>query len=193
MIKQTGRFLALLMVLLVTAPLSAEIYRVVDKDGNVIYTDQPPDDGSEPMDLPELSVIQSDTPEAAADEDGTLQKEESAEPKAAELRKMYGDFRILQPQDEETFWGTANQVTVSWGGTAPLQPGMTVRLIVDGSPVDVTGKDSVSLRLDRGEHVVRVELFSGGKRPFLTTQPVTFYVKQASIGQIGGPEIADGL
>jgi len=28
---------------------SADIYKVVDKDGNVTFTDQPPGDGSQPM------------------------------------------------------------------------------------------------------------------------------------------------
>jgi len=192
MFRQTLKLLALSVVLLLAAPLSAEIYRVVDKDGNVIYTDQPPGDGSEPLQLPELSVIRGDAPEAQVAESPTLKQEANAELKALDLRKMYSDFRITQPQDEETFWGTANQVVVSWTSVTPLQPGMTVQLLVDGSPVDVTGQESASLKLDRGTHEVRIELFSGGKRPFLTTNPVTFFVKQASIGADRVPGVSDG-
>ena len=44
---------------------SSEIYRVVDKDGNVVYTDQPPGDGSEPVDLPPLSVVETVKPATA--------------------------------------------------------------------------------------------------------------------------------
>ena len=40
---------------------SGEIYKVVDKDGNVTFTDQSPGDGSQPMNLPELSVIETDS------------------------------------------------------------------------------------------------------------------------------------
>ena len=40
----------------------AEVYKTVDKDGNVIYTDQPPDPQSKPMDLPGLSVIAPQLP-----------------------------------------------------------------------------------------------------------------------------------
>lgn len=173
----------LTMLVLATTSLPApaetgKIYRVVDEDGNVTYTDQAPEDGAEPMDLPELSIIQMETPEVKAPraEGG------EGEPGPRELRRMYRDFGIRTPQDEETFWGTANQVTVSWGSEQPLMEGMTVRLYVDGEPRDVTGSSSTTLTLDRGTHTVRVDLFRGGNRPIVSSSTVTFFVKQASVG-----------
>ena len=180
MIKKSGRSITILVIsLLLTTPLPAEIYRVVDKDGNVTYTDQPPANGAEAMDLPELSVIQA--------ESAGKPKEASPAPEAAEaifraLQETYSDFRILQPQNEETFWGTANSVVVSWGSEAPLQAGMTVKLYVDGSPRDVTGLASTSLQLERGTHQVHAELYADGDQPVMITPTVTFFVKQASIG-----------
>jgi len=177
-------------LLLMNAGVSADIYRVVDENGNVTYTDQPPQDGAKPMDLPELSVIQTEQPPepppAARDE------ENSGALSSRELRKLYRDFAITQPQNEETFWGTANTVVVGWGGSAPVQPGMTVSLYVDGVAQDVTGTNSISLTLDRGTHTVRVELFNGGKRPLVSSPTVTFFVKQASIGLRSKPAIPIG-
>ena len=39
-----------------------QIYKVVDEDGNVTFTDQKPSSNAEPVDLPPLSVIKTDTP-----------------------------------------------------------------------------------------------------------------------------------
>ena len=126
------------LLLLVLTPLAglAEIYRVVDEDGNVTYTDQPPGDGSQPLDLPELSVIETEKPAQPVEPPAAEQEDEAKT--LRELRKMYRDFKVIQPLAEETFWGTANSVTVSWGGSAPLQEGVTAVLYVDGVPQDLS-------------------------------------------------------
>jgi hypothetical protein len=163
---------------------AAEIYKVVDKDGNVVYTDQPPADGSLPMDLPELSVIETDQQSlvAPAAGDATAAAKEASGPSPRELSRMYGDFSITQPQNEETFWGTANTVVVSWGSSIPPAPDMSVRLFVDGQPQAAPSMGSVSLFLDRGEHKVYAELLDARNRRIVVTDTVTFFVNQASVG-----------
>jgi hypothetical protein len=170
-----------LMPLFVLLPLAVfaegEIYKVVDEDGNVIYTDQRPSSAAQPMDLPELSVIQTEPPPATA----PATEEDANRPLTPqELRRQLSDFRILQPQPEETFWGTGNEVTVSWGSDAEVPPGLTARLYVDGDAQAVAAVGSMTLTLDRGEHSVYVELLDERKRRVLTTSTVRFFVKQGS-------------
>jgi hypothetical protein len=179
-----GLIRTLLPLMTLMVPLAAlpegEIYKVVDKDGNVIYTDQRPSSDAQPMDLPELSVIQTDVPPPAPA--AAAAAEEQAEPPTArELRKLYADFRITQPQQEETFWGTENTVVVAWGSAQPIPPELSVKLYVDGAAQDVAGNGSVSLTLDRGEHTVYAELLDARKRPLVTTETITFFVKQHSV------------
>ena len=165
-------------LLLAGAAWSADIYKVVDKDGNVTFTDQPPGDGSQPMALPELSVIETEVPadQAPVAED----TQEASAPTLRELRRTYRDFSITQPANEETFWGTANAVVVSWGSQVPPAPGMRVQLIVNGEPRDVAGTGSISLTLDRGEHQVYAELRSAQNQRIVATETVTFFVQQHS-------------
>ncbi len=191
MSNPTGtRILALLFLILMTSVAwSQEVYKVVDEDGNVTYTDQPPGDGAKPMVLPELSIIGT----APADNAGSSSvDEETGKLSLGEIRRLYKDFGIIKPQDEETFWGTANEIVVSWGSTEPLQDGMTAKLIVDGDERDVEGSGSTSLTLDRGVHTLRVELFYGGRRPVITSSTVTFFVKQAALGFIDTPSYPVG-
>ena len=58
------KLLALTVVMTLQCTISVaqnvNIYKIVDEDGNVTFTDQVPSDGTAPMALPELSVIKSD-------------------------------------------------------------------------------------------------------------------------------------
>jgi hypothetical protein len=108
-------------------------------------------------------------------------EQEPQAPTPRELRRQFADFRITQPAQEETFWGTANTVVVAWGGSEPPLPDMSARLYVDGTPQDVSAYGNLSLTLDRGEHTVYAELLDARKRAIVTTDRVTFFVHQASV------------
>ena len=178
-IRAIAAVLALLLPLAATA--EGEIYRVVDKDGNVTFTDQRPSDAAQPMDLPPLSVIESAIEEPASEPQTPLSAEGGPqEPSPQELRRQFGDFRITQPAQEETFWGTDNTVVVAWGSSQPPLPGMAARLYVDGTPQDVAAAGNVSLTLDRGEHQVYAELLGPNGRRIATSETVTFFVHQYS-------------
>jgi Domain of unknown function (DUF4124) len=179
----TRALAGMLMVAISFAAHSAgEIYKVVDEDGNVTYTDERPKDGTPPMDLPPLSVIETDI-QVPAPADETVQAAEQAKPPTMrDLQRQFGDFRITQPQQEETFWGTANTVVVAWGTAQAVPPELSARMFVDGAPRSVPPNGSLSLTLDRGEHQVYVELLDARGRRIITTETVVFFVKQASVG-----------
>jgi len=177
-----GMISALITLAFFLLPLAAfsqgEIYKIVDENGNVTFTDQRPATGAEPMDLPPLSIIETDvqvpdTPAAAVDQ-------EPKPPTSKELRKQFRDFSITQPQPEQTFWGTANTVVVSWGSSEAIPPEMSVMLYVDGAGQKAPVAGGVSLTLERGEHQVRAELRDERGRRIVTTETVTFFVKQHS-------------
>ena len=162
----------------------AEVYKVVDAEGNVTYTDQAPADGAAPMELPELSIIDTDYQDKAPEPDAGADSADAAAPAELtprELRKMYRDFHITRRLPEETFWGTANTVVISWGSSAAFQPGMQVRVIVDGT-AQAGGEDGMlALTLDRGEHTVSADLLDGRGRKVMSTEKVTFFIKQHTV------------
>jgi hypothetical protein len=170
-ISLTGIFL-----LSVSTAWAAEIWKVVDEDGNVTYTDQPPKDGAAPMDLPELSVIETDIREQVK----PVAEEGVKAPTSSELRKLYRDFQITRPLPEETFWGTANSVVVTWSSKTAITPDLNVRVFVNGKAQAAPATGGVSLTLDRGEHRVFAELRDARNRRIIKTNTVTFFVKQHS-------------
>ena len=172
-----------LMLVVSAAPALAEVYKVVDENGNVTYTDQVPEEGATPMTLPDISVVDTDYPEDSFSEaSATGESEASAEGKTPrELRSTFRDFRIISPGQEETITGTGNEVVISWGASAALEPGMSVAVFVDGESHAPGPGGNLSVTLDRGEHQVYAILQDERGRRIVTTPTVTFYVHQASV------------
>lgn len=179
-------FVPLALTWLFPTGATAQIYKQVDDKGNVTYTDQAPLDGSAPIVLPELSVIEMDslpepsTDSAAVAAESAAGDTAASEPTPRELRRMYRDFRITRPVQEETFWGTENMVVVSWGSSTPLRNNMRVNLFVDGQQQPNPGNEMVALTLDRGEHQVYAELLDSRGRSVVASPVITFFVKQYS-------------
>ena len=161
------------------SPLTAEVYKTVDKDGNVTYTDTPPPDGSQPIDLPPISVI-----EAPVYETGSKQTDEGEEKELSlrELRKNYKDFAIVAPQQEESVWHPETPITVTWNTKFNLQEGMMMTLFVDGVQQESTTVRSIPVSdLERGEHTLRAELRDAKNRKVASADPITFFVKKPNL------------
>jgi hypothetical protein len=170
--------------------LATNIYKVVDENGNVTFTDRQPEPGAKPLDLRELSVIPrpeyaprpaSPQPAPSATESTPAPVEEQQGPTLAELRSRFRDFRLVSPAEEQTFTGTANIASIAWDTGTPLLPGMTVRAYVDDQPLAPTTSDViVTERLDRGTHTARADLLSPQGEVIASAGPVTFFMFQAS-------------
>jgi hypothetical protein len=185
--------LILITILLTFAagPLMAQVYKTVDENGNVTYTDQPPADGSGPIELRPISVIEAPTYEKApkADEENATD-EESNEISLRDLRRTYNDFSIIAPQSEESIWNPEVFISVAWRVGNQLQPGMTVTVSVDGKQYAKTTEQVVQVDLrDRGEHKVTAELKDSSNRLVATAEPVVFYIMQPGLGGLGGTRI----
>jgi len=165
------------------SPLSAQVYKIVDEDGNVTYTDQVPKDGSKPVELRPISVIEAPTYEKAPPA-----AKESAEGEDGKgmslryLRKSYKDFAIVAPQPEETIWQPGAPITVAWNVAYRLQEGMQVTVFVDGKKQLTTSEQIIPISgLERGEHTVTAELNDAENRKIASAEPVTFFVRLPSV------------
>jgi len=175
--------MAFAFTMVAAAPLAAQVYKVVDKDGNVTYTDQPPADGSGPIELKPISVIEAPTyqtaPAAGAAEDAA---EGDKEMSLSYLRKNYKDFAIGSPQPEESVWRPDGPIPVAWNTKYALQDGMQVTIFVDGKQHSTTTQQMVAMaNLDRGEHTLTAELRDAKNRVIAQAAPVTFFVRQPGL------------
>lgn len=169
-------------LLLLGTAAQAQVYKTVDKDGNVVYTDKPPTPGAEPMNLPALSVVP--VPESQARASRASKRHTDEEGNVTDfnaLRRGYRDFRIVQPLPEQSFNGTNNIATIAWETEYALQQGMSVIISINGQAMEPTTQQVIaSERLDRGEHQVSATLVDARNRTVATAEPVTFFVRQWS-------------
>lgn len=174
--------MALLMAMAISA-VSAEVYKVVDEDGNVSYTDQPPGDGSQPIKLKPISVIETPTYQQPDKADTSVAEGEEDKPASIRyLRKNFADFAIVAPLQDETIWNPEAPITVAWNTRYQLQDGMQVTIYVDGQKHSTTTEQIVAIPdLDRGEHTIEAQLIDSGNRRVATAEPVVFFIRQPGL------------
>ena len=176
-----GFFLALVAfaVMLASDAVFAQVYKVVDKDGNVSYTDRPPPDGSAPIKLAPISIIEAPTYEQPAKADAqAADGAEGKEVSLRDLRKQYKNFAIVAPQQEESVWHPESAMSVAWNAGYQLQEGMQVTIYIDGKQHSKGSQSIVAVAdLDRGEHKIEAKLTDARNRTIATAEPVTFFIR----------------
>jgi len=172
--------LTVLFLSLAAAPLMAQVYKIVDKEGNVTYTDQPPGDGSKPIKLAPISVIETPVYETKAKP--AAEGEDGKPLSLRTLRRMYRDFAIVAPQSEESVWHPDAPVTVAWNTGAPLQEGMKVSVSVDGKLQASTTDRIIPVdNLERGEHSVTATLTNERNQTVASAEPIIFFVRRPGL------------
>ena len=162
--------LALSLSFVASLAWAQPIYKVVDEDGNVTYTDQNPADGAEPMELPELNVldgreVESQMPAGSSD--------------ASEVEPL--KLSIVSPQDEENIRGTGNSLSVTLESNIDLPASALIVVYLDGEAQEPTQSMSYSFDfIPRGQHTLRAELQTRSGRVLAESEPVTFFMRQAS-------------
>ena len=150
----------------------AVLYKGVDAEGNVVYSDQPFVD-AERYTPPPISVM--DAPRAVSD------KKEKAEEKPVKFE--YTKFNIASPANNETLRDEAF-VNV----TLELKPGLnaeedhSIWLTMDGK-ILVKNSKSLNLQLDnieRGAHQIQALIKDSSGKRVLRTQTVIFHMHRST-------------
>ena len=144
------RCAALACSILCTAPpgMAEEIYRTVDKEGRVIYSDRPAD-GARPVQIGPTNTM-ADVPPAAP-RPGT---------KAApvEVARPYTQILITEPADGSTVPAPVGTFTVHFRIEPQRRPEDAVQLLLDGQPAGTNTADGVLVSAERGEHRLQIQV-----------------------------------
>ena len=181
----------LLLLALVCGHAGAQVYKTVDEDGNVVYTDRAPRDDSEPMRLPPLSIVEAPTYEELAQPVTDKEVAEGKELSLRQLRGRYKGFAIVSPENERSLWNPQGMITMAWQAPHPLQEGMQVRASMDGEQIGLTTDRVIPItKLERGQHVLEAVLVDARNRTIATAEPVTIFIRQPTIYTNRGPQPA---
>lgn len=160
--------------------MAASVYRHVDAEGNVVYSDEP-GTGTR-VDLKPITVVDPTEVEPRADSRQSITPETPA--------VEYERFVITRPENQQTLpTGQAGNVQVRLAIEPALQRGDRVQLRVDGKVSQSPMHTSVFVltQLPRGEHQLQADLVDAQGQVRLSTPPVTLYVQRASINLPANP------
>ncbi len=182
-----GALMALSLVPLTAS--AATVYRHVDAQGNVSYSDRP--ERGEAVTLSPLTVVPAapKTPSPAA----RTNTPEASAPSAAPPFLPYSTFRIASPTNEQTLpTGYAGNVQVELSVAPALRDDHRIRLLVDGRISQSALHSDVFMlsNLERGEHQISAELLDADGRVRHRSEPVTLFVQRASVNLPGNPNNA---
>ncbi len=162
--------LFLLVLCFIPLIAGAAIYRSVDKDGNVVFSDQP-QPGAKQLKLPPIPTFKAPVPDQSVD--GA---------KKAPAKAAYAHFSIAQPADNATIRSNTGTVQVHLSLKPNLHPGDHIALKVDGQPQggDITTTQVTFQNLNRGTHTVQAQVVNAQGDVVISTAVVTFYLHRAS-------------
>ncbi len=172
--------LAGLAVSLVAA--SQDIYRWVDKDGVVHFSDQP---GADNAVL--IQTIEPNTMDAAESSSSDSTGGDEDEPREPEVAP-YESLSIVSPTPDQVFFGGDAVVTASAELDGTLRPDHSVVFFLNGNRQEATGLSMDFSNLERGSYFLRASILDQTGRPVLSSQQISFHVRQPSINSPQSPQ-----
>jgi Domain of unknown function (DUF4124) len=176
------QFLTAIVCLMLTSGGSvlAAVYKTIDAQGNVVYTDEP-QGNAKPVDLPPLSTIPPpsnlrQTPASKSPDDDVT---------------SYEQVSIITPTNDETMRDNTGNVAVSVAVKPALDKsaGHRIQFFLDGQ---TEGEPKISDRtvfqgLDRGAHTVEAAVVDGSGKELLRSPATRFYLHRQSVNFPRGP------
>jgi len=163
---------SLLVTLLFSFVADAGLYKGLDDEGNITYSDKPFQD-SEKFTPPPLSIV--DAPRVK-------EKEEATEEKPAKFK--YTSFNIIAPKNNDTIWNEpALTVKFQLKPELNIAENHTVWLLMDGKPL-VKNSQSMSLqigRADRGAHKLQGQVRNKEGKIVVRTRTIIVHIKNTVV------------
>ena len=166
--------LILILLALFTCQAHAAIYKSVNADGDVVYSDTQTQ-GAEKVQMPALPTYTPPPVPASS----------VAPPKAPEKEAFYKSFVIVSPANEETIRNNLGVVNIEAKLTPALQTRLKhrVQFYLNGEPYGTpVGKTSLTIsNLDRGDYKLSAAVLDAEGNTQIATGDVILYMKRHSI------------
>ena len=175
------RVFILLLGLLVAVGALAEVFRWVDEEGVIHFSDRP-HEGAEIVTLLEAQTFSA--PAAPS-------RRKKAEPETdSDEFVEYKGLRIISPGQDEVLWNTGGTVNVQVDPEPQLQAGHSVQLFLDGQMVNALAGGQRNFQLTevfRGTHSLRAEIHDANGTGLFQSTAITFTVQQTSVQNPNNP------
>ena len=166
--------LAICLALACGAVQAQKIFRVVQPDGTVEFTDVPPSNRpAEEIQVRPLNVTPAVAPARATTQTAGAQGDTG-----------YSEFRITRPGDDEGIRSNAGSVNVDLKLEPALRAGDKIHLILDGQSVGGGRSTAITLTdMERGTHSIQAVVKNSDGKVVARSNSVTFTLQRTSVNQ----------
>lgn len=168
------------VTVLLAAPVgqaAEEVYRWVDEDGVVHYSDQP-HPGAEKLRIESAPAPGTRLPANAREAPRGDRPQQDPQ---SDQAFSYQSLTVSQPAAEETLWNIGATLNVTLDLQPSLRAGHRVRVYFDGEQRDVSGTQFTLEEVYRGVHNIQAEVVDANGNVMIRSQPNRFYVQQTSV------------
>jgi len=172
------KFAAIILCLLFSSSsVLAEMYKWVDQEGNISYSDTPPYKGAESLDAPAITTMPATTvPKKKATK--TNQPDE-------EKTTIYSYLRITSPENDATIQNNEGNfsVAIAVKPSLDIKSGHYFSLSMDGKVVQdkLSGSSANMSNIDRGSHKISVSVKNKKGKTLRKSKAVTVHLHRRSI------------
>lgn len=172
--------LAALLTLAISAATTADaaqsrIYKTVDAEGNVVFTDIPPREDTSAEQIIIENPNSFKVEEALGPADQWIVEPSDAE----EVPFSYRSLNIASPADDETIRDNSGNVSVIAVTNPRLQSGHRLRLLMDGQPAQDGVQSQFDLQnVDRGSHSIALEIIDASGSVIKRSESSTFHLQR---------------
>jgi len=154
-----------------TGTASAELYKHVNPDGSVEFTDIPTSKNDEPLKLAPLSTFKS-LPQPP------MQAGNQTKPAAVQ----YTSAKITSPTNEATIRENAGNIVIKTTVSPSLQSGHKLVLFDNGVIKGESSNGSFTItNADRGSHVLSIQVQNKAGKVLISSKSVTVYLRRHSV------------
>lgn len=172
------RFFLLCLVLI--APWGiADVYKSVDKNGRVIYTDNPKDDKAQKMELREINTVPSAPPTSQSTPADSFKSQPAA---------ISYQIKIMSPRNDLIIPVGQRDLGIAITVTPQLEEGHLLVYFMDGELLEETTQTNIIVKdAPRGIHTLAVEAIDADGRSLGTSAPVSVSLMRPIIKKAAPP------
>jgi hypothetical protein len=166
------------LLLLVTLPAVAQIYKYTDANGNPAYSNQPPNGTpSETVDLPPLKIVNTKKP-------NVQNAAPTTPPQQNQATATYSVLALTDLPTDEALRANNGTFTVGVAIQPHLQSGHLLQLVIDGKSYgQISNVPRLQVvNLERGEHSMAVRVVSG-TQVIQQSETLTATVQRVHVGK----------
>ncbi len=162
------------LLALLCLPAHGQVYRHVDAQGNVTYSDEPME-GGEAIEVKPVTTVTLPKPQVVLETD-KLREEVKRE------GAVYDSVAIVSPTNDQAFHSGSGDVEFRVTSSPALKQGHKYEVTLDGQPVGQTTSDVIVVNnVFRGTHEARAHIVDENGVQVKTGDPVTFTVHRPSL------------